>query len=164
MEGSRAHPNLMEYINLTLRFYSRDTLAYALANYVSGLSSWRAVFTPLCFTIIGGWVMLSTLCHWVVFTLLIRLRWGLWGGGIITCGLLGMLKLREYPSSTSVRSGIHVLVVLVNMSRVEEIAMRVFRRRIDNLLARWGNCIQCLLMVKRRTREVQREGLCRTRA
>ena len=45
MEGSRAHPNytLMEYINLTPRFYSRDTLAYALANYVSGLSSWRAV-------------------------------------------------------------------------------------------------------------------------
>ena len=35
MEGSRAHPNytnLIEYINLSPRFYSRDTLAYALAN------------------------------------------------------------------------------------------------------------------------------------
>jgi len=43
VEGSRAHPNytLMEYINLSPRFYSRDTLAYALANHVSGLSSWR---------------------------------------------------------------------------------------------------------------------------
>jgi hypothetical protein len=29
---------LIEYINLSPRFYSRDTLAYALANYVSGLS------------------------------------------------------------------------------------------------------------------------------
>ena len=38
-----------------------------------------------------------------------------------------------YPSSfTSVRSGVHVLVVLVNMSRVEEIAMRVFR--IDKVI------------------------------
>jgi len=35
---------------------------------------------------------------------------------------------------TSVRSGGHVLVVLVNMSRVEEIAMRVFRRRIDKVI------------------------------
>lgn len=34
---------LMEYINLSPRFYSRETVAYALANYVSGLSSWRAV-------------------------------------------------------------------------------------------------------------------------
>jgi len=36
MEGSRAHPNLMEYINLSPRFYSRDTLAYALANQFLG--------------------------------------------------------------------------------------------------------------------------------
>ena len=35
---------------------------------------------------------------------------------------------------TSVRSGGHVLVVLVNMSRVEEIAMRVFRRRVDKVI------------------------------
>ena len=64
---------------------------------------------------------------------------------------------------TSVRSG--VLVVLVKMSRVEEIAMSVFRRRIDKViyLHDGGNCIQRLLMVKRRTREVQREGLRRTR-
>ena len=34
---------LMEYINLSPRFYSRETVASALANYVSGLSSWRAV-------------------------------------------------------------------------------------------------------------------------
>ena len=33
---------------------------------------------------------------------------------------------------TSVRSRIHVLVVLVDMSRVEEIAMRVFR--IDKVI------------------------------
>ena len=29
---------LMEYINLSPRFYSRETVASALANYVSGLS------------------------------------------------------------------------------------------------------------------------------
>lgn len=45
MEGSHAHPNytLMECIILSPRFYSRETVAYALANYVSGLSSWRVV-------------------------------------------------------------------------------------------------------------------------
>jgi len=35
---------------------------------------------------------------------------------------------------TSVRSGVHILVVLANMSRAEEIAMRVFRRRIDKVI------------------------------
>ena len=39
---------------------------------------------------------------------------------------------------TSVRSGVHVLVVLANMSRAEEIAMRVFRRRIDKVTAVMG--------------------------
>ena len=36
---------LMEYINLSPRFYSRETVASALASYVSGLSSWRAVLS-----------------------------------------------------------------------------------------------------------------------
>ncbi|ACP44677.1 conserved hypothetical protein [Sulfolobus islandicus Y.G.57.14] len=36
---------LMEYINLSPRFYSRETVASALVNYVSGLSSWRAVLS-----------------------------------------------------------------------------------------------------------------------
>jgi hypothetical protein len=44
----------MEYINLTPRFYSRDTLAYALANYVSGLSSWRVVLPHSTLLYIGG--------------------------------------------------------------------------------------------------------------
>ena len=35
---------------------------------------------------------------------------------------------------TSVRSGVHVLVVLANMSRAEEVAMRVFRRRVDKVI------------------------------
>jgi len=36
VEGSRAHPILMEYVNLSPRFYSRDTLASALANQFPG--------------------------------------------------------------------------------------------------------------------------------
>ncbi len=35
---------------------------------------------------------------------------------------------------TSIRSGVHVLVVLASMKRAEEIAMRVFRRRIDKVI------------------------------
>jgi hypothetical protein len=54
MEGSRAHQNLMEYIYLTPRFYSRDTLAHALVNYVSGLSSWRVVLPHSTQLYIGG--------------------------------------------------------------------------------------------------------------
>ncbi|BCU69915.1 hypothetical protein KN1_12120 [Stygiolobus caldivivus] len=31
----------MEYINLNPRFFSRETIAHALAEYLAGLSSWR---------------------------------------------------------------------------------------------------------------------------
>ena len=54
-------------------------------------------------------------------------------------------KVIPFFMVTSVRSG--VLVVLVNVSRVKEIAMRVFR--IDKVIyLHDGECIQRLLMVK----------------
>jgi hypothetical protein len=41
-----------------------------------------------------------------------------------TIGLLGTSKLRECLSSSSVRVGVHVLVVLANMKRAEEVVRR----------------------------------------
>jgi len=41
-----------------------------------------------------------------------------------TIGLLGTSKLRECLSSSSVRGGVHVLVVLANMKRAEEVVRR----------------------------------------
>jgi len=52
VEGSRAHPILMEYINLTPRFYSRDTLAYALANQFPGYPLGGQFYPTLLY--IGG--------------------------------------------------------------------------------------------------------------
>ena len=80
---------LMEYINLTPRFYSRDTLAYALANYVSGLSSWRAVLphsTLLYYHRRLSYVKYAVPLSGVYAIDETKVRLG----GIITCGLLGV--------------------------------------------------------------------------
>jgi hypothetical protein len=51
---------LFEYINVKPRFYTREQVAQALAEYLCGLSSWRVNLPHSC-TILGGWVMLGML-------------------------------------------------------------------------------------------------------
>ena len=128
---------LMEYINLSPRFYSRETVAYALANYVSGLSSWRAVLphsTLLYYHRRLSYVRYAVPLSGVYAIDETKVR--LINGQYYYVWIVRDVKTKGIPffMVTSVRSGVHVLVVLVNMSRVEEIAMRVFRRRIDKVI------------------------------
>jgi hypothetical protein len=128
---------LMEYINLTPRFYSRETVASALVNYVSGLSSWRAVLPHS--TLLYYHRRLSYVRYTVSLSIVYAIdetKVRLVRGRYYYVLIVRDVKTKGIPffMVTSVRSGLHVLVVLVNMSRVEEIAMRVFRRRIDKVI------------------------------
>ncbi|ADB86330.1 conserved hypothetical protein [Saccharolobus islandicus L.D.8.5] len=128
---------LMEYINLKPRFYSKDTLAYALADYISGLSSWRAVLPH------------STLLYYHRRLSYVKYAVPLSGVYAIDETKVRLVKDKYYYvwivrdvktkailffMLTGVRSGVHILVVLVNMSRVEEITRRVFRTRVDKVV------------------------------
>jgi hypothetical protein len=63
------------------------------------------------------------------------------GGGQLTPRFYSR-DLLTYASPKSLGSS-------CELSRVEEIGMRVFRKRIDKVIqyAIWGNCTQCLLKV-----------------
>ncbi|MEJ2772175.1 IS6 family transposase [Stygiolobus sp. CP859M] len=127
----------MEYINLSPRFYSRETVASALANYVSGLSSWRVVLphsTLLYYHRRLSYVRYAVPLSGVYAIDETKVR--LINGQYYYVWIVRDVKTKGIPffMVTSVRSGVHVLVVLANMSRAEEIAMRVFRRRIDKVI------------------------------
>ena len=128
---------LMEYINLSPRFYSKETVASALANYVSGLSSWRTVLphsTLLYYHRRLSYVRYAVPLSGVYAIDETKVR--LVNGQYYYVWIVRDVKTKGIPffMVTSVRSGVHVLVVLVNMRRAEEIAMRVFGRRIDKVI------------------------------
>jgi hypothetical protein len=123
----------MEYINLTPRFYSRDTLAYALANQFPGYPLGGQFYPiPLCFTIIGGYVKCAVPLSGVYAIDETKVRlvryYYVW--------IVRDVKTKGIPffMVTSVRSGVHVLVVLANMKRAEEVARGIFKVRVDKVI------------------------------
>lgn len=128
---------LIEYINLSPRFYSRDTLASALADYVSGLSSWRAVLphsTLLYYHRRLSYVRYAVSLSGVYAIDETKVR--LINGQYYYVWIVRDVKTKGIPFFivTSVRSGVHVLVVLVSMKRAEEVARGIFKVRVDKVI------------------------------
>ncbi|WP_016730715.1 IS6 family transposase [Saccharolobus islandicus] len=128
---------LMEYINLSPRFYSRETVASALANYVSGLSSWRAVLPHS--TLLYYHRRLSYVKYAVPLSgihAIDETKVRLTNGQYYYVWIVRDVKTKAIPffMITSVRSGVHVLVVLANMKRAEEVARRIFKVMMDKVI------------------------------
>ncbi|QIW25275.1 IS6 family transposase [Sulfolobus sp. S-194] len=127
----------MEYINLKPRFHSVENVALALACYLCGLSSWRTTIPHS--TLLYYYRRLSYVRYAVPLSgkyAIDETKVKLIKGEYYYVWIVRDVKTKAIPffMLTSVRSGIHILVVLVNMRGIEEIARRVFRTRIDKVV------------------------------
>ncbi|BDB99598.1 IS6 family transposase ISSto2 [Saccharolobus caldissimus] len=122
---------LMEYINFKPRFYARSEVALALAMYLAGLSSWRAILPHS--TLLYDYRKFSNVKYVVPLsgkyavdeTKVLTVR-----GEYYYVWVVRDVVTRGIPffMVTSLRSGLHVLIILVKMREVEELASRYFKR------------------------------------
>ncbi|PVU69518.1 IS6 family transposase [Sulfolobus sp. SCGC AB-777_L09] len=122
---------LFEYINVKPRFYTREQVAQALAEYLCGLSSWRVSLPH------------STLLYY--FRRLSYVRYVVSLSGVYAVDETKVLSVKgEYYYLWIVRdvktravsffmvrsagSGVHVLVILAAMRGMEELAGKYFKR------------------------------------
>ncbi|QGA69685.1 IS6 family transposase [Sulfolobus sp. E11-6] len=127
---------LMEYnINLKPRFHVREEVALGLASYLAGLSSWRTTLPHS--TLLYYYKRLGSVKYVVSLSLyaidetkVVCVR-----GNYYYVWIVRDVVTKAIPFFivTSLRSGFHVLIVLVNMRGIEEIASRYFKR-IDRVI------------------------------
>ncbi|BDB99811.1 hypothetical protein SACC_28280 [Saccharolobus caldissimus] len=128
---------LMEYINLKPRFHSNQSVAFALACYLAGLSSWRS-FLPHS-TLLYYYGRLSYVRYAVPLSGVYAVdetRVRLVRGEYYYLWVVRDVNIKGIPffMLSSVRSGVHVLVVLANMEKAEGGARKVFNTRIDEVI------------------------------
>jgi hypothetical protein len=128
---------LFEYINVKPRFYTREQVAQALAEYLCSLSSWRAVLphsTLLYYHRRLSYVKYAVPLSGVyaIDETKVRLIYGQY----YYVWIVRDVKTKGIPffMVTSVRSGVNVLVVLANMKRAEEVARGIFKLRVDKVI------------------------------